>query len=88
MGSKQTTKTIGEPRSRLSAVECATFSWYHLDQFPIDVRDMIVRSLCCDDETTFVQAYRDMSGSYITEGEISGQAVTMLADLDDWRNTL
>ena len=23
--------------------ECDTFSWYHLDQFPIDVRDMIVR---------------------------------------------
>ena len=68
--------------------ECDTFSWYHLDQFPIDVRDMIVRSLCCDDETTFVQAYRDICRSYITEGEINGQAVTMLADLDDWRQIL
>ena len=67
--------------------ECGQTSWYRFDTSPVDVRDLIGHASCCDDETTFVQAFKDMTGSYIADGDIGPLSATMISDLEMWRGS-
>jgi hypothetical protein len=67
--------------------ECDTYSWHHLDQFNPDALDIVIHCPVCDEDSSVIQAYRDMGGSYISDGDIDPISDTMISDLEMWRGS-
>ena len=87
LGLKPDTNPIPERRSRCSAANATRTRGNHLDQFNPDALDIVIHCPVCDEDSSVIQAYRDMGGSYISDGDIDPISDTMISDLEMWRGS-